>query len=76
MITNDTKYKIILNVKSLPFVKDAKNKIMQEQSLVKAELLYEEYLDKAEQLLNNDEISFDDYKKIDDLLFSYYSQKL
>lgn len=76
MIINDNKYKVVINVKTLPFVKDAKNKIMQEKSLVKAELLYEYYLDKAEQLLNDDEISFDDYKKIDDLLFSYYSEKL
>lgn len=76
MIINDNKYKVVINVKTLPFVKDAKNKIMQEKSLVKAELLYEQYLDKAEQLLNNDEISFDDYKQIDDLLFSYYSEKL
>lgn len=76
MITNDSNYKVVLNVKSLPFVKDAKAKIMQEPSVLKAELLYEKYLDKAEQMLNNDEISFDDYKKIDDLLFSYYSEKL
>ena len=49
---------------------------MQESSVLKAELLYENYLNVAEQMLNNDEISFDDYKKIDDLLFSYYSEKL
>ena len=76
MITMNDKIKVIVNVKNLPFVKDAKDKIMHESSVIKAELLYEHYLDKAEQLLNNEEISFDDYKKIDDLLFSYYSEKL
>ena len=76
MIANDTKFKVVVNIKNLPFVKDAKAKIMQESSVLKAELLYENYLNVAEQMLNNDEISFDDYKKIDELLFSYYSEKL